>query len=197
MPSTAYALRIDGEHNSALSAIVQQYGLKGFGVRENANGNVHCHYLLMSDEGLKMPALRKTLLQKMPELRGNGSYSIASVKDLQKYCRYMAKGESAGVGPTVVWQETLFSIDELHNEYWIENAARYRPTLPLPDFVVQKARDENVEYTNRSKLAEIWVREAVARKKPLNVFQIRSQLNLIQCMLCPTDQQILNIAGEI
>lgn len=202
LPTTAFALRLDGEWSALHERVLQwiaKYQLSGFAVKESLTdgSNPHVHLLLTSQESLKLPALRKGLLQIFPEFRGNSSYSFTTVRDFDKYVRYMCKGESAAVMPQIVWQQMILDAAAQHDAYWAENAAKYKPTLPLPDFVIEKAREENVDYSNRSKLAEIWVREAVARKKPVNVFQVRAQLNMIQCVLCPTDQQIVNLAAEI
>lgn len=200
-PATAFALRLDGEWSVLKDRCLQwiaKYQLGGFCVRETCDQqqNVHVHLLLTSPESLKLPALRKGLLLLFPEFRGNSSYSFTTVRDLEKYIRYLCKGTESTL-PEIVWQHMHLDAQAQHDAYWAENKQKYRPTLPLSDFVIEKARSEGVEYSNRGKLAEIWVREAVARKKPVNVFQVRSQLNMIQCVLCPTDQQILNLAAEI
>lgn len=204
MSSTAFALRVDGPWLPELVELADFYQLGGFAVREQTmtqgeSTNLHHHVLWTcpSTQTLKLPALRKMLLQKIPSLRGNGSYSFTTVRDLEKYCRYLAKGSSAGEHPVVVWQHGLFDIEALHDAYWAEHKERYKPQLPVVEHIIEACKEQNVSFENRSKIAEMYVTEQVKRKKGVNIFQIRSQVNLIQCVLDGSGKKIADFAAEI
>lgn len=193
------ALRVDGEWCEGLAAFLEKNQFSGLVVRETLQdgSNPHLHCLLTSAKDSKLPALRKSLLQCMPELKGNGSYSMTTVRDEGKYLRYICKGASAGEMPDVKWMQYMCDVEELHDEYWAEHKKKYKPSLTVTEHVLQRCRDESVSCEDRAKIAEFYVSEQVARGKCLNLFQAKGQVNLIQCMLDATGKKITDFASEI
>lgn len=186
---TLIALRTD----SALTAVLAWLaGLAagGFGVREVAGDNEHWHWLVESDKTYK--AVRVDFNKKVPELKGNGAYSMSEVEDVEKYERYLCKGESSGAGPEVVWRNSVKyteeKLSELHEAYWAENRSlKKRKVGSMVDFVVDAAKRDGITWNQRSKLAEIYIKELGVRSKPINLFSIRANLNAVQYALCPDD----------
>lgn len=193
------ALRVDGEWSAGLSAWLEKNQLSGLACREvlQDGSNPHVHLLLTCQKDLKLPALRKSLLNACPELRGNGAYSMTTVRDEAKYVRYICKGASEHEMPVIVWQQYMCDVEEMHDEYWRENKKKYKPSLSVTEYVLQKCKDNGVGCEDRSKIAEFYVAEQVARGKCLNLFQIKGQVNLIQCMLDGSGKKIADFAAEI
>lgn len=216
----ALALRID----HSLSDVIQwlnRLGCGGFGVREvsgehppqraeeeagvpqapQAGVNEHWHFLLYTEHDVK--SVRSRLLYAVPSLKGNGSYSLTVCRDLDKYIRYMCKGESEGVGCEVVWMHGLefndLYFEEQHVAYWAENRKLRKRQRggALIDSVTDQCKALGVQWTNRSKIAEVYTRELVARGRPLNAFSSKSAINTIQVYLCPDDQALLEFASQL
>jgi len=193
------AVRIDKEVQKA-KAFLDSKNLAGFGVREVAGDNEHWHFYVETES--KAASFRVMLKRAVPELSGNGSYSVADVRDVDKYVRYMSKGESASVMPEVVWTSGLMwtapKIEELHDEYWTENAQlKKRRVSSVMDHVLDVCRDEGVAWDDRAGIAEQYIKELVARNKPINIYSVKSCVNLIQVKLCPTDDAIKILSQQV
>lgn len=188
MPS--YCLRTDGEF-AKVKAWAERQGYGGFAVRETAGGsNEHWHWLIETDKELH--AVRCSFNRAVPELKGNGSYSLSQCKDLDKYVRYLCKGETEGAAPELAWSSSLIydaeKLEELHAAYWEENRKlKKRKVGSMIDWVVDEAKRQNIAYSDRAKLSEIYIRELGVRGKPINLYSIRSNLNSVQIALCPDD----------
>lgn len=187
-----FALRTDKAFDEVKAFIVSK-NITGWAVREVADQNEHWHWFLESD--IKEASFRVLLKRAVPDLKGNGAYSVSAVKDVQKYERYMAKGETESVGPEVVWRHgllhTVDRIDELHEEYWTENSRlKKRKKGSVMDEVLDLCRRQEVKWDDRKKIFEIYLRELVARNKPINMYAVKSSVNTIQIQLCPTDEAI-------
>lgn len=186
----AYALRIDGEFDK-VKRWVDACGFGGFAVRESVAGaNEHWHWLLETDKELH--PVRCSFNRAVPELKGNGKYSLTVCRDVSKYVRYLCKGSAEGVLPEVSWSNSIqYSadmIEEYHAGYWEENRRlKKRKVGSMIDFVVDEAKRLGIAHTDRKKLAEIYIRELGVRCKPINLFSIRSNLNCVQIALCPDD----------
>jgi len=184
------SLRIDMCIDEA-KAWAETMGFGGFCVRETVLGeNEHWHWLLETDK--KIQAVRTSLNRAIPALKGNGKYSLTEVKELDKYEKYMCKGESEGTGCEVAWKNSMLyteeKIEELHVAYWTANRKLKKRTAgSMIDFVVDAAKTAEVAYGQREKLSKIYIRELGKRGKPINLFSIRSNLNSIQLALCPDD----------
>lgn len=193
------AARIDKEM-VAFNSFLSSKNISGFGVREVAGDNEHWHYYI--ETLLKPTSLRVLLKRAVPGLQGNGAYSIADVKDVDKYLRYICKGSSDNVLPEVCWKfgplwtEEKFS--ELHDEYWTENARiKKRRTEAVIDVVIDKCKHEGIAWDERAAISEEYIKELVDRSKPINIYSVKSAVNLIQIKLCPDDSAIKQLASQI
>lgn len=188
-----YALRTDKEFEK-VKAFVESKNVSGWAVREVAgDNNEHFHWYLETD--LKAPAFRVALTRAVPELRGNAGYSLSEVKDVEKYHRYMAKGEAEGAGPNRAWSHGLLwtdeKLEELHAEYWMENRKlKKRKTGSVTDSVYDKCKADAVRWDDRRAITEIYIRELILRDKPINTFALKASVNLIQVKLCPNDDAL-------
>lgn len=194
------ALRVDKELE-AVEVFLNSKACGGFGVREVAGDNEHWHFLLETDKFRNLQAFRVALTRAVPALKGNASYSATAVNDLEKYVRYMCKGESEGVGPEVVWRNSIVYSDEecekLHEEYWKENARlKKRKAGSMIDWVVDECKRQGIEWKDRSSMAKLYVAEVAKRGKPFNQFAARSAVNAVQLALCPDDSAI-NMFAEL
>lgn len=196
------ALRLDGQDSAAFVKVLDADGGAYLVVKELEDSNPHFHAVLHSNR--KPSAVRAALKRAMPELNGNGSYSVTLVRDLAKYQRYMMKGESCEVMPHVVaahgmaytsleWQE------EHHDAYWAENdeLLRRRKKGPVFESVLAQCRTDRISWDNRSKIAEIYIRHLVDADKAINLFSLKSYCNLIQVKLCPDDKALEDLAAQV
>lgn len=188
--ANSFALRVDGEFDKVKAWVVKE-GFGGFAVRETVDGeNEHWHWLLQTDKDLH--PVRCSFNRAVPELKGNGKYSLTVVKDLEKYEKYLSKGDSDGQAPEVAWSHSIYyteeKIGELHDAYWEANRKlKKRKIGSMIDWVVDEAKRAEIHWNDRNKLAEIYIRELGVRGKPINLFSIRSNLNCVQVALCPDD----------
>lgn len=202
MAATAVALRVNrlaGDIGEWCSA----KGYSGFSVRETgASGdNEHWHFLLFLTVGLKLSAFRTAFLRQFPSLKGNGDYSLSQCKDVDKYSRYLAKGESEGQTPEVCWRYGLDwteeKLEELHEAYWTENRKlKKRKVGSMVDRVVDICKAENVDWQKRDAIAKIYIKEVTGSAKPLSMFSLRACVNTVQVLLCPDDTAVDNFAGS-
>lgn len=194
MPVIQIALRTDKELD-AVKRFIDSKAYGGWAVREISSGeNEHWHWLIEADVR-NVQAFRVALTRAVESLKGNGAYSASVVKDLEKYERYMAKGEAHGVLPEIAWRNSLKYDDdkvaELHEEYWSEHAKlKKRKAGSMIDHVVDEAKRQNVEWKNREKLGALYVEEVVRRARPLNIFAARAAVNTIQCLLCGNEEAV-------
>lgn len=188
-----YALRVDGCLAAVLAWLAKEC-CGGYGVREVASGdNEHWHFAVESDK--KLSALRTSFNRACPELKGNGKYSLTEVKDEDKYVRYMAKGNSEGEVPEVVWRNSIKyddeAIEKLHDDYWTENRKlKKRKAGSMIDYVVDEAKRRDVKWDKRDELAKIYIRRQGELGKPINLFSLRANLNAVQVALCPDDSAV-------
>lgn len=192
MPS--YCLRIDGALQAVL-AWIAAVGVNGWAVREVAStpeggDNEHWHFHLWGDKTIKQ--LRCTFNRQVPELKGNGAYSLTLCRDADKYDRYMAKGVDEHSMPDVAFSSCLTYNDDqikiLHDEYWAENKKMKRKAAAsMIDFTIDEAKARRIDWQDRQKLSEIYIKEIGDRGKPINLFSTRSNLNAVQYALCPDD----------
>lgn len=199
--STRIALRSDGCFE-LVKAWVEKHGYGGFAVREGTESdNPHEHWLLfVGNKTLK--AVRSSFTREVPDLRGNGKYSMSEVDDLDKYARYMCKGRSDYLKPVVVWRDTLTYDDakvaELHEAYWKENKSIKRKRGgSMIDKVVDAAKEQQVAYDDRRGLAKVYIRMLREEAKPVNLFSIRANLNAVQLCLCPDDSVLDSLVDRL
>lgn len=204
MSSQSYndvAIRVDSNDSAALLDYLRADGGSYLVVKELEDSNPHYHVYLRTTR--KLPALRTALKRAMPELTGNGSYSVAACRDVERYLRYMMKGNSAQEMAEVVGANGLQYADRewqeaQHSAYWAENEelGRRRKLATVGEAVLASCKDSNVMWSNREKIAELYIRELVSRNKAINLFSVRSNVSLIQCKLCPDDSAITDLAAH-
>lgn len=198
------ALRTDKAVDS-VKAWLTSLNIGGFGVREVAGDNEHWHWLLETKEKVKkIQALRVALTRAVPELKGNAGYSLTEIRDVEKYERYMCKGNSSMEGPVVVWSQSLLytpeKVAELHGDYWTSNremATARKRLLPPVDQVVATCKEAKIDWMDRTAISKAYIRLQVERKKGINIYQVKSSVNVIQCLLCPDDKAIDLLAEQV
>lgn len=196
------AIRIDGHSATELISVLDKDGGAYLVVKELEGSNPHFHAVLHSLR--KLSAVRAAIKRAIPTLNGNGSYSVAQVRDLAKYQRYMMKGESEDVMPVITagfglmytdpsWQE------EQHDAYWEEAATltRKRKAAPVFEAVLHECKVRQISWQNREAIGRIYIKEQADRDKGINIFALKSQVNLIQIKLCPDDSAIEDLARQI
>lgn len=194
------AIRVDKEI-AKVKGFFAEKNLVGWGVRETVAGaNEHWHFYV--ETLIKPASLRVLLKRSVPELCGNGAYSVQDVKDMDKYLRYMAKGESDAVMPEIAWKSgpvwTDEKIEELHDDYWQENQRlKKRRVESVIDVVLDQCKSEGIAWDDRTAIAERYIKELVSRHKPINIYSVKSSVNLIQVKLCPTDAAIKDLAAQV
>lgn len=200
MPAS-YCLRIDGALQAVL-AWIAAVGINGWAVREVAvtdgNENEHWHFHLWGDKTIKQ--LRCSFNRQVPDLKGNGAYSLTTCRDADKYDRYMAKGADEHSMPEVAYVSSITYNDDmikrLHDEYWAAHKSLKRKREgSMIDWVIDECKLKNINWSDRLKISEIYIRELGDRGKPINLFSIRSNLNAVQLSLCP-DDTLLKILCE-
>lgn len=195
-----YSIRVDGNDTGKVLEWLATDGGAYMVVKELHDSNPHMHVVLHSKK--KIQPLRMSFRRKFPELSGNGGYSITAVRDLDKYMRYMCKGPDEDSLPDVVGaQGVAYSADAIHEwhvRYWDTNAqlGRRAAALPVAACVLQQAKDAGLAWSNREALAELYIRELVARDKTINLYAVKGAVSLLQCKLCPDDTAIKDIAGH-
>jgi len=192
MSSLRVCLRTDGEFEQ-VKAWVDKHGIGGFAVREGQDSeNEHEHWLLFwGNKTLK--AVRSLFTREVPDLKGNGKYSMSEVEDLDKYVRYMCKGKADYIKPVVVWRNTMTYtddvIDENHKAYWEENKKlkRKRVSGSTVDAVIDICKERQIDWNDRREIARVYIRMLGERGKPINLFALRANLNAVQFALCGND----------
>jgi hypothetical protein len=186
------ALRTDKEFD-LVKDFLETRGYSGFCVRETTEGgnNEHYHWFLEGDKYKNMQVFRVNLTKTVPGLKGNGAYSAKQCDaDVEKYWRYMCKGEAEGAGPEVAWKHGLLWTDErfeeLHQAYWANAPQARKRKLPaVADTVFETCRAKRVAWDDRRTIFEEYIKELYSRDKPINLFMIRSNVNLLQLKLAP------------
>lgn len=195
------AIRFDGVDSTELIKYLEKDTGSFIVVKEIAEGNPHFHVYLRTKK--KESAARAALKRAMPELNGNGSYSLAVVRDLDKYYRYMMKGEKFEVLPNVIASNgILFStewIQEQHDLYWDENdkLQKKRKAEPIIDVVLIKCKQLKYNWDNRELISRVYIKELVERGKAINIFSAKSAVNLLQVKLCPNDDALEDLAKNV
>lgn len=196
------AIRLDGQDPSDLINFLEDDGGAFLIVKEVAGDNHHFHAVVRSRRAVQ--PFRMAFKRAMPQLAGNGAYSIAVVRELDKYHRYLCKGDALGVWPEVVGANGIQYQDlewqnAQHEAYWSENSrlAGERRNLNVLDASYNALRDRNVQWHNREEIARVYIREVVARGKSINTFACRSAVNLLSVRLCPDDSALDELARVV
>jgi len=195
------AVRTDGEFVN-MRKWLDNLDASGWCVREYVEGEDNEHWHWYIETKLKAASFRVELKRKAPGLKGNGSYSVAEVRDEQKYLQYMAKGPSKEIMCEVDWTKGLRWTDEkiieLHDAYWEVNAKiKKRKAGSIADHVIDICKEQRVEWSDRRTIAKEYIKELVAQSKPINLFSMKANVNLIQVKLCPNDDAIDELAAQV
>lgn len=194
------AVRLDGTDPSDLINFLDDDGGAYLVVKEVVGDNHHFHAVVRSRRAVQ--PFRMAFKRAMPsDMVGNGSYSIAVVRDLDKYHRYLCKGEQHGVWPEVVGANGIQYQDlewqnAQHDAYWEENARLEgaRALRPVLDVVLDLCKRDRVLWHMRERIAFLYIKEMAARGKGINTFQCKSAVNLIAIKLCPDDSAVEELA---
>lgn len=194
-----FAMRTDKEFAAVKAFVESVPDTTGFAVREVAGDNEHWHWYLRTPK--KISPFRQALVKKVPGLSGNGAYSVKACTDNEGYWRYILKGEAVEVPAEVVWQLgvewTQEKFDQLHEAYWEENRKRRkRAAGSVQDHVVDEAKRRAVRWDDRKELCRIYIKELVARSKPINTFAVKASVNVVQCLLCPDDEALESLVNQ-
>lgn len=193
------ALRFDRDIDAVVKYL-SDTSVAGFGVREVADSGEHWHFYVETQ--MKVASFRQAIRRACPTLVGNGAYSVAETRDVDKYLRYIAKGDSQAVMPEVIYKCGLLwtddKIKEFHDDYWTEaRALKKRRVGSVMDYVLDVCRDSGVAWDDRAAIAEEYIKELVNRNKPINIYSVKSCVNLIQVKLCPTDDAVKILAQQV
>lgn len=184
------ALRIDKSFDAVKEFIVSA-GYSGFAVREVVGDNEHWHWYLEGDKYSSVQSFRVKLVKSVPELRGNGAYSVKQCDEhYEKYWQYMAKGDGEGATPVLSWRHGLLFTDEkmeeLHEAYWsVNHDLKRRKLQPVMDEVLERCKRAAVQYHDRRTIFREYIKVLYERNKPINLFSVKSGVNLIILKLCP------------
>lgn len=192
-----YAVRTDKEFEKVKKYIEDLAHTTGWAVREVAGDNEHWHWYVRTPR--KIQSFRVNLTKAVPEIRGNGGYSCADCRDTEKYWRYMAKGEP-DIDPEVVWKIgqdwTDERIHQLHIDYWTENAKiKKRRVGSVQDHVIDVCKRDGVAWDDVRQISKEYVKELLARSKPINTFAVKSAVRLIQCVICPNEEAVEQVVN--
>lgn len=195
-----YALRVDLEHGPA-SDVADWLGTAGGAyllVREGGDANPHVHAILESEREIRM--LRQSLKRHISWLAGNGDYSLATVRDTEKYERYICKGED-DASPVIVARMGIAYTDEWvelrRSQYWQEQTdykARHKRKGLHSATVVEKLEEickaKGIKWDQDKKIGAEYLRLLSESKKGVNSYQLRAVVRGVQLQLCPDDSCI-------
>lgn len=202
--STHYdiSFRLDGTDYTLLKEFLKKDGGAYFVVSELEHSNPHCHGYIHTTK--KIHSFRMQFKRAViPDSTGNGAYSVTAVRDVDKYYRYMCKGDAKEVMPVVVCKEgVLFSdqwVRDRHDAYWTCNDELMagRAKMKTWEAVLQACTDAKIDWRSKEEIAKVYIREVAARNGALNVFSIRSNVQLIQVKLCPDDTAVCDLAATV
>lgn len=198
-----FALRVDGDQHQRFAEWFDGFGSSYFIVRETVDGeNVHMHMVFTAEIPIKN--IRSRFNRAFPDLTGNKSYSLTGVEDLDKYHRYMCKGNSEDELPEVLAKHGMIYtadwVDDRHAEYWdvhnqlqVKKDSRKRPAFEI---VYDEAVSKQIKWNDDKQLAKMFINTLAQQAKPVNLFSVRSQVNLLKIRLCP-DDAALDALAEI
>lgn len=202
--SQSYALRVDGDDSAKLAAVLAPLGAYII-AREKAKhgGNVHMHALLHTDENIKN--VRNRIVRAYPGQGGNGWYSLTKCQDVDKYERYLCKGDDDAEGPEIVGRQGIQFTDtwvaEKHKLFWDVHAqllaASKKRKVPVFDRVFQQCVDDRVSWRDDEAIAKKYIKALSEDAKGINLFAVRSQINLLKVRLCPNDDAIEALAVAV
>lgn len=190
----ALALRTDS-HLSSVRDWCSRNHFGGFCTREVEGQNEHWHWIIFTDKPIKN--VRQSLTRAVP-LAGNGAYSLTVCRDVEKYQRYICKGTAEGSGCEVCWINLLEDkTEEYHAAYWAEHKKLKRKCGNMLEAVLLECQQQQVTWDDRQKISKIYIKELCNANKPINLFSVRSNVNLLQVKLCPTDRALEQLCEQV
>lgn len=201
------ALRADvtsNEHRDRIVAWLASHG-SYIVVAEGGDANPHVHALLHSDLDIRM--LRQNLRRKLDFLRGNGDYSLTTVRDVEKYERYVCKGESESELPQIVSRMGVEYTDdwvkERHGSYWQlqkDYKARHKRKGLHSSTIVEKVeeicKNKAIRWDKEFEIGAEYLKLVSEGKKGVNIHQLRATVKGVQLQLCPDDAAITRLLHE-
>lgn len=199
-----FALRVDGDQHQPFSQWFDGLGSSYLIVRETVDGeNVHMHMVFTAEIPIK--SIRSRFNRAFPDLVGNKAYSLTTVQDLDKYHRYLCKGADEDSLPEILARQGVIYtndwVHDRHGEYWDINAQlqveRDKRKRPVFDEVLDEAISKSVKWTDDVQLSKMYIRQLSQRAKGINLFAVRSQVNLLKIRLCPDDSALDALAEAV
>lgn len=202
-----YAIRLDLKHDDDIpnfTALLTSLGGAYWVVREggSTNPHIHCHFRCEKN----IQCVRKSIIRKFPDHKGNGGYSIKVCDDdVTGYDRYMAKGESEGDDPITVAMYGLGFTSELvkewHVEYWNVNQElmRKRRKKLVGSCIVDQLHQICLDKKRykRGQIADEYLTLMVSANKAINIFAGKAAINTVWLKLCATDEARQVLLGEL
>jgi len=194
----------DAANHAELNEYFTQRGYGGFGVQETApeTKKEHYHYCLSGiEDQKKYQALKVNIKVKFPGLV-RGKYSFSLSDEPERYERYMCKANFEGDTVRVIWRHSLKYTEEyingLHAAYWSENKTitKKRKEEPMIEYTINEAKRRGIDWRDRHSINMIYLKEMVARNKPINTFAAKSISNLVQAKLCGDDKFLSELADS-
>ena len=159
----------------------------------SAGENRHVHAVFDSESDIKK--VRNSFTRAFPECVGNKGYSLKLCDDdFAAYIRYICKGESKDIPPTIWSRQGLDYTDDAitaaHQKYWVNNVAiqenaRKRKSVEKDNIVEQVekiAKKAGIKAHDRVEVAKIYMRLFRDARKGINVFAARAVVNTV-CLL--------------
>lgn len=190
-----YAARTDKSFDKVRDFFASK--CSGLAVREVSGENEHWHWFLRSDT--KIASLRELLRRAVPELKGNGGYSLKDCPEPDRYLQYICKGSGRGRFPEVSWSYGLdLDANKYHDAYWEENQERKRSRkLSVSEKVLAAAKESNCAWDDVRQLCQLYIRQLRTEKKSVNLFAVKAAVRGLQLQLCTDDQAVDELAAQV
>lgn len=195
-----YAIRVDIK-NGSTDDIVRWCDRTGGAyliVREGGDENPHVHVIMESDREIRI--LRQDLKRQLSWLAGNGDYSMATVRDTDKYERYCCKGDENSPPLVVARMGVRYSdsfLEERRNQYWQEQkdykARQKRKGLhsaTIVEKVEEVCKKEGIRWDKEREIGRVYLGLLSEGKKAVNTYQLRAVVRGVQLQLAPGDEAI-------
>lgn len=148
---------------------------------------------------IKLQALRERLYRAMPEIRGTGkgrgnsAYSLAAVRDADRYKFYILKGSPTEL-PDIVFRSgydiSQDDINRMHEEYWktrtTSNASEKRTvTTRILDWSKDQSFEGMTTYDIEDVVGSKVIEEYIKADKLMMLHQMNGLYNLVMCKVSP------------
>lgn len=135
----------------------------------------------------------------MPEVRGSGkgrgnsAYSLATVRDIDRYKYYILKGSPQQL-PDIIFRSgydlSQEDINRMHTEYWnsrpTPNASEKRNiTTKILDWAKEQSFENMSAYDIEDIVGSKIIEEYIKAEKLMMLHQMNGLYNLVMCTVCP------------